>query len=625
VNQDRDRSRRAAGGARRLTAIVGVATAAVLAASLVLGVAGALGPLARAADPSSPASPGGKIVLRLGITEDADNLNPFIGFSETSYELWSQNYEFLVERRPQDFGPGPDGIAQSWEHSADGLTWTFHLHHGITWQDGQPLTADDVVFTYNYILKAKGSGLNGTISGITKAVKVDDYTVQLITSAPKSNITRLWIPILPKHIWEKIPPEEATSTYKNPPPIVGSGPFQITAWKPGSYIMLKANKDYWQGAPVVDEVIFQIYTNPGTMVEDLRSGVLAAANGVPEAQFKQLQSTKGITAVPYICFNWDYICYNSYDNAASMGNPALRDPRFRVALDYAIDRDKLCQIAYHGLAEPGTTILPPDQWADPDYHWEPPADVLRTYDPAKAKALLDAAGYTDTNGDGIRDYKGKPITLRLWALQSLAQQQSAAKLITGWFQDLGLRIKLEVVDEGYLNDHIWNYKGNTLAPDFDMYLWYWMGFADPGQTLDAFTTAQVGNWNEPGYSSHEFDRYENLQAEALDPQKRAEYVWKCQEVMYTDCPESAITYSKMLQALDTGHWTGWIHTGVNDSAMMFFSEATPKEFLTVRPATSGANGSRAWLLALAGAAVVAVVATVLVVVVRWRPRAEESS
>ena len=133
--------------------------------------------------------------------------------------------------------------------------------------------------------------------------------------------------------------------------------------------------------------------------------------------------------------------------------------------------------------------MTPDSWVDPDYHWQPPADQLYAYDPAKAKDLLDAAGYKDADGDGIREGKdGKPIKLRLWARAESPESQKTGSLLTGWFRDLGLKIEYQVMDDGIYYDSIWAYEGDTYSPDFDMYLWDYDGYADPGDTLASFTT-----------------------------------------------------------------------------------------------------------------------------------------
>ena len=618
---------RSQAASRRRRIAGGLITAALIlmALAMVAGVAGPFGPAARASDAS--ASPdAGKVVLRIGMTDDVDNLNPFVGYTEPTFEVNSQTYEFLVERNPADFGTGKDGVAESWEVSPDGLTWTFHLHKDIKWQDGPPLTADDVAFTYNYIIDNPMGGMSSAAKGITKAVKVDDYTVQLVTDKPKSNILRLWIPILPKHIWEKVPPKVAASTYKSESP-VGSGPFRVVEWKRGSYVRMEANKDYWQGAPKVDELMFITYKNPSTMVADLVAGRLAAAQGVPQAEFTKLQNTPGILAWAYRIKNWDYLNYNCYASPDSLGNPVLKDPKFRVALDTAIDRDKLVAIAYGGEAVPGTTIMPPGQWQSPDFHWEPPAGTLRTFDPEKAKSLLDAAGYKDANGDGVREYKGKPITLRLWALTGATQSQTAGKMIAGWFKDIGLNIKYEVVDEGVYNDSIWNYKGATFSPDYDMYLWSWTGYADPGQTLDAYTTAQIEGWNEPAWSNAEYDRYVALQAAQLDPQKRADEVYKAQEAMYGDAPLSVTVYPKFLQAINTAAWTGWIDSGIGGTGPKFFLEGTPKTYLNVAVNTAGAQtagSSSSWIWVVVAIVLVIIVVAVLFLVRRSRRTVEES-
>ena len=271
------------------------------------------------------------------------------------------------------------------------------------------------------------------------------------------------------------------------------------------------NPTFWGDKPVVDEILFVTYQNPDTMTQDLISGSLDAAWGIPSAQFPKIQSEPGMTGIAYNLIGWDYLSMNCYVPPAggkSRGNPALRDPAFRQALNYAIDKQRLVDVAWSGRAAVGTTLMTPDTWVDPDFHWQPPADQAFTFDPAKAQALLDAAGYKDVNGDGIREGKdGKPVKLRLWARSESPESQKEGNLITGWLQDLGLKIQYQVMDDGIYYDRIWGYEGDTYSPDFDLYLWDWDGYADPGDTLASFTTSQIEYWNEPCWSDARFDSW----------------------------------------------------------------------------------------------------------------------
>ena len=153
----------------------------------------------------------------------------------------------------------------------------------------------DVAFTFNYIHDNELLNLATYTNGIAKAEVIDDTHVKLITDAPKANMLRMVVPILPEHIWSKVSGKAATSRYQNKPPIVGSGPFQIVEWRKGKFIRLEANPDYWAGAPKVDEVIFQVYTNPDTMAQDLKLGTIDGAIDIPFAQYIPLSVEEGIT------------------------------------------------------------------------------------------------------------------------------------------------------------------------------------------------------------------------------------------------------------------------------------------------------------------------------------------
>ena len=270
----------------------------------------------------------------------------------------------------------------------------------------------------------------------------------------------------------------------------------------------------------------------------------------------------------------------------------LRDPAFRVALDYAIDRERIIQLVYNGRAKAGYTMITADTWRDPDFHWEPPDEVKRTFDLEKAKQLLDAAGYKDTDGDGVReDKKGKPISLRLWALAESTSTQGEGKLLAGWFESVGLKIRFEVVDNGVASDAMYAWKGDSPAPDYDMILWFWDGYYDPGSTLQCFTTSQIGWWNEVYWSSAEYDALCEQQGRELDPQVRAEQIWRMQEVMYAENPQNVLTYFDYLQAVNTEKWEGW--TPYYDEDGPVFYNGMIQSYLNVGPKTGTAAGSEA--------------------------------
>jgi peptide/nickel transport system substrate-binding protein len=574
----------------RTTRLLLLVVAALLACGLVWGLGGAF------ASSSSPSPTSHKVVLRLGWISEPDNLNPFVGWATTTYEIWTVNYNFLFGFNGRTMGPTLSLAAQfptkaNGGISADGKVWTIHIKPNVRWSDGQPLTAADVAFTYNYIVKNHMANLALTTTGIASARALDPTTVQITCSRPKANMEAIFLPILPKHVWEHVSPQAAGTTYSEMP-IVGSGPFYTVAFKKGSYVEMKRNPYYWGPKPTVDEIYFEMYQDPATMVQDLKSGAIDGAWGIPEAQFKQLaaqpESTSGIHTLAYTFFNWDYLDCNCSTSPASSGNPVLRDVRFRVALNYAIDRSKLAAVAYDGLAAPATTIMPPDNWFNPDYHWQPPTDEQYTFDMAKANQLLDAAGYK-RGANGLRLYRGKPIVLTIDTTTDFPEGQTEAKLIAGWFDQLGLKATISVLDTGALLARVFNFKGTTFAPDFDFYLSDWAGYGDPGETLTSFTTAEIGATNEPAWSDPAFDKLNTEQSAALDPTTRQHLIWQMQQIFYQQSPQIVLVYPQYLEAYNTSRWTGWAPMW-NGRGPAWMTTAITDSYVNLKPATAEASG-----------------------------------
>jgi peptide/nickel transport system substrate-binding protein len=601
---------------------VAAACAALTILSLLALIA--LGGRASAADESAGQS--GKVVLKIGWMGEVDNMNPLIGWSNNVYEIFANEYLLLTGRSWAEEKPDARGINKSWRVSDDGLIWTFTVNEGMTWHDGTPITAKDAVFTYNFIIENEISSIVGFLQGVEKAELVDDTTYTLFCSHPKANLLNLWIPCLPEHIFGKMSAKEASSTFQNDPPVVGSGPFQVVEWKKDRYLRMEAYKAFFLGPPTVDEVVFVVYKNGDTMVQDLKSGAIDAAYLFPPAQFKELQSAEGIEAIEYSWFNWDYIGFNCYEGK-SLGNPVLRDKDFRAALEHAVDRQQLVDVAYNGHAWVGYTFMPPGSWRDPDYSWAPAEGEARDFDLAEASRMLDDAGYRDSNGDGVReDKQGKPIKLRLWGVSEVPETERATKLIAGWWESVGVDVVLTVQDEGVYFDRIWNYEGDTYAPDFDAYYWNWDGYSDPGQTLDCWTTGQIEGWNEQGWSNEQFDELDVAQNQEMDPSKRAELIQQMQQVMYEDCPVIVTTYPLKLQAYHTDTWTGWTRCNYGQGPA-FLAATNPWAYYNLKQRVVASDGGGAnvglWVGIGVGAAIVVALVAFFVVRSRREGPAEE--
>ena len=609
-----------ASAARRATPEL-LALAAVLALLAVWLLAAAPALASSAPSPGASAAP---VTYRQGIMEYVDSLNPFIGFTGADYAVYHLNYDFLVGFEPQKLQPRPE-FAESWSSSPDGLTWTFKIRPGMTWQDGEPATARDAAFTFTYILDNDLSAFTGYLTFVEKVTAPDDTTLVIELSKPKADILQMKVPILPEHIWSKVPPKDAETKFTNGPPVIGSGPYQVVENKHNEYCRLVRNERYWRGAPAIGELILETYQNPDTMVQDLKAGTLDAADGVPAAQFKGLANDT-ITTNAAVSWSFEQLTFNCYDDPHSGGNPVLLDPQFRTALQWAVDRDKNATLAYGGYMSPGTTLLPPYS----PYAWQPPAGEAYTYDPARANELLDAAGYADVDGDGFRETKdGKALSLRLFTDAQTPQNVTTSKLVVGWFRDVGVRTKLQVLDSGALNDTEINYDGDDFAPAFDMVVWWWQGDAESPQfILSLLTTGQVEGWSDSSWTDPQYDALYEQQATAPDRPTQVADVQQLQQLAYEASPYLVFGYPQFLQAYDTAAWQGYVKVpsgfpGYSGDALSYDT------YLGLHPAVeepgtaAAGGGSSAWVWWLVVAVAVVAVVAVLFLVRRRRGRALE--
>ncbi len=602
------RSRRLALGVVVLVLIFGV----------VWGVTAAL------ATSSSPSPGSGPLTLRVGWTVEPDNLNPFVGYETSSYEVWALNYSFLflydLHGNVAADLAAEIPTQQNGGISPDGKTWTIHIKPNVKWQDGQPLTAEDAAWTLNYIIKNQMYAFAVGTLNMKNAVALDATTLQINCTKPKADMLRSYWPVLPEHIWKNVAPGKAGTSYEMTYPIVGSGPFQTVQFKKGGFVKMVRNPYYYGPKPAIQQILFETYTDANSMQADLVNGTIDAAQGVPEAQFASLKNNPAFKSIAYNYFNWDYMDFNCY-TGKSTGDPVLLDVNFRKAINYAIDNQKLATLAWQGYAKPGSTIMTPNSWKNPDYHYQPP--VLYNFDIAKAQQMLAAAGYKKVNGK-LLDKKGKPITLRLFTDSGWTQLVSEAKIVAGWLDQLGININLQAMDGGALSAKIYNYAGSVPDPDFDLAIWQWDGYLDPGQTLASYSTAQIGGWNEPEWSNAQFDKLNNLQLTTLDPNQRKNYIWQMQAIMYDQTPIIVFTYYDYLQALNTTRWEGWKQTLDGRGPAIYTSGSNIDSYLYLRAKAHKTSHSSTALIGVIIAAVLIVLGVAWYLLRRQRPQAVEA-
>lgn len=486
-------------------------------------------------------------ILRVGTLREVEGLNPMTIWSYQAYEVMNLNYNRLITW-DENMEPVAD-LAKDWEASEDGMTWVFNLYEDVTWQDGEPFTAEDVKFTFEYIRDNELGYFGDYVSDMKEIEVIDEHTVKIDFDEPAAWMPNILVPILPKHLWEDVDPDEANSDYENSEP-VGTGPFQTVEHVTGEYTRMVANKDYFKGAPEIDEVIVQTFANADLMVEALKRGDLDVITDCPGAQFKALEeeAPEGIVLLDAMTPAFSELAINVWTDPASGGNPLLLDRSIRYAMEYAIDRDKIIEMAYFGYGEAASTLCPPiyDFW-----HLKLEADEYRSFDLEKSKQILEDAGYKE-GSDGIRvSPDGSPLSFTVLVRGEMPDDQKAAKLMKEWFEEVGMELKVESIDEGMLTDKI-------LESNFDLFMWGFFVDVDPSSILKIMTTDEIMSWNDSFYSNPVYDEMFKEQQYTLDLDERQEIIFEMQRMIYEEAPYVILSYSPERQAYRTDRFDGWV-------------------------------------------------------------------
>ncbi|GAA4783679.1 ABC transporter substrate-binding protein [Streptomyces ziwulingensis] len=529
-------------GSNALRRAVGAAAAALL---VTAGLATPLAP----APPRAAAADGGR-VLTAAVAQSVDSFNPFLATRLVSTSVLRLMYEYLTGYDPGD-GHVVPGLATKWSPSADGLTWTYTIRSDATWSDGRKITAEDAAWTFRTMMTDETAGTaNGSFVGNFKKVSAPDPTRLVIElDEPQATMTALDVPIVPKHVWEKVGDIGKFTGDKNLP-VVGSGPYVLTDYRADSHVRLKANPRFWRGAPKFEELVFKYYKDGDAAVAALRKGEVSFVSNLTPAQAEALQGHEDIKVNDAPGRRFHALATNPGARAKDGtrfgdGDPSLLDRRVRQALFLAVDRKTLVDRVFQGHAVEGAGYLPP---RFSPYFWKPSADQELAHDPARAARLLDRAGYR-RNADGKRVGKdGKPLSYRLLCHATDPNDKAVGQYLTEWWGDLGIGVELNCLD---------NVSDPWLAGTYDLAFDGWSVNPDPDFVLSIHTCAALPATKEDTGTTDNFicDRqYDELYARQLaeyDPDRRAELVKRMQSRLYDLGYMNVMAYPNVLEAYRT--------------------------------------------------------------------------
>jgi peptide/nickel transport system substrate-binding protein len=360
------------------------------------------------------------------------NFNPILQNDTNSAWVVQRIYTGLVEIN-EKLEVAPD-LATNWSQSPDGLQWTFKLRSGVKFSDGQPMTAEDVAFTYNAI---KDKGYTGPRSGefaaLDRVEVVDPTTVKFILKEPFAPfLANLTYGILPKHLYGDKPVAEMKDNPANRKP-VGTGPWKLGEWVPGQYLTLVRNENFYGDGPYIPEMVLKFVQDGNVAVAKLEAGEFDIG-AIPPTSVKRFQEklSDQFNFYPYQGLGFEYLAFN-------LTRPGLGDKAVRQAIAYALDRQKIVSDILEGQGVVLNAPVPPASWAYAD------APLRFTYDPTQATKVLEGAGYKK-GADGIYAKDGQRLSYKITTNTGSPVRESECLFIQKALKEIGIEINLDLVE-----------------------------------------------------------------------------------------------------------------------------------------------------------------------------------
>ncbi|MEM1058848.1 MAG: peptide-binding protein [Verrucomicrobiota bacterium] len=489
-------------------------------------------------------SVGGWLIRNLGA--EPKTLNPYTSSDVYSSTINGQVYEGLLTRDMETLEI-KGVLAESWEISEDGLTFTFKLREGVTFHDGHPLTIEDVKYSYDRIKDEKtlAPHRQAALIYFTGAEILDERTIQFTANEVYfQNLLAIGgIEIIPQHIWEENPnPSEEWDFNRHPAGRfpVGTGPYSFYTWATGKEIILQ-RYDEWNGlqrgeVSYPQRLIYRIVNEASVLLLLLKNGTIDMYDRIPPLQWER-QLDKPQWDLRFNKFEYEFPGYSYL--GFNLRKPPFNDPKVRQALAHLIDVDELIEKVMKGMAVRTSGILPP---AAPGYDQEV-APV--PYDPEKARQLLAEAGWKDTTGDGILDKDGQPFTFDLIIASASSTAPAASQYIKEDLLRAGINMEILKLD--------WQLMlARVLKHDFDAMM---MGWAlsldsDPYGIWFSEEADKQDSHNAIGYRNERVDEILVTARKTLDDDQRNAMYRELHQIIASEFPVVFLWVEKRLMAVD---------------------------------------------------------------------------
>jgi peptide/nickel transport system substrate-binding protein len=453
-----------------------------------------------------PSSKDTAIVIALA--NSPTNLDPGVGLDEASQKMHQLLYSSLV-KIDASLRVVPD-LATRFE-TKDSQNYFVTIPAGVTFHDGREMTADDVAYTFRRFLNPTFvSGRKGAYKDLASVEVVDAHTVAFHLSKPSAAF-----PI--SLVMGIVPVGTGAAAARHP---IGSGPYALAEFVPDDHVRLAPFEHYYAGPPRNTGLTFRVVPDETMRGLELRKGTVdLVVNDLSPDLIHGLQEEGRVKITTGPGTDYAYVGFNLRD-------PKLADRRLRMAIGYAIDQAAIVTYLRRNLAQPATGIVPPMSWAYA-------ADVLRfTHDPAKARALLDEAGFRDPDGPGPAPrlkLSLKTSTSEPYRLQASVIQRNLA--------EVGIDVDVRSYEFATLMADV--LKGNV-----QLYTLQWVGVTDPDMLRRAFHSAQVppSGFNRGYYKNPEADRLIDQASAALDERERGRLYQEAQRVIAADVPYISLWY-----------------------------------------------------------------------------------